>query len=441
VSVGNHEFLSPDKEGFVEHDTQYNSWTDIDGCNWIKEGYKEGKTQIVTQDHSGEFLSLSVADFMAEREPDGSLPNNNFARLKSGSIFKDMGTPIIGFTPTRWMTAEEATSHGLELITADDIYIPFNDAAPDFGAFELDGVPFDYVIPEKIELTCLTANSSQEVVMGADIEDIMYEWSAAGTDAVVENLAEGLTWTKEGNTLTISGKPQTSCTFRITVSGNQAEGVKPVSTTGIISIVRPYEVITGDWYHFLDAEDDMPADLKSIFELIQGDKSATTIDPEKEESSSGFGKGALCLGESNGGFKLTLEKGVLELKINLFFTGGRQFKITYTMADGSTQSVTTEKYKKGSYGEYDILGAAGLTSEDDRVNVRSITFQQNGANGGARIYDLYVKIPAAAETPANIHDVSAASRQGAARKYVSGGRLVIMKNGARYNAIGQTIIL
>jgi hypothetical protein len=102
----------------------------------------------VTKDHSGEFLSLSVSDFMADRQADGSVPNNNFARLKPNSIFKDERMPVIGYTPTRKMTEAQCLAAGLEYITADDIYIPYNDAAPDFGAFELDGEPFPFTIPE-----------------------------------------------------------------------------------------------------------------------------------------------------------------------------------------------------------------------------------------------------------------------------------------------------
>ena len=441
-NVGNHEFLSPDKEGYQDPTagTTYNSWTTIDGCSPIKESYKPdgGDYTNATQDHSAEFLSLSVADFIASRQPDGSLPENGFARLKPGSIFKDKGMPVIGFTPTRKMTAGQCAAAGLEYITADDIYIPYNDAAPDFGAYELDGIPFEYTIPEKIEIACATGNSSQEVVDGSAIADIVYQWNDAGSQAVVEGLAEGLTATVTGNTLTISGTPHSSGTFMVTVTGNGSEGVKPVTTLGTITIVRPFRVITGDWYPFHDAESGMPSDLQPMLALIQGDKSATTIDPEKEESASGFGKGALCLGESNGGFTLTLSEGVLELKVNLFFTGGRQYKITYTTADGTTRSVTTEKYKKGAYGSYDILEVAGLTDEDSRMKVRSISFQQNDANGGARIYDMLIKVPVGSGEATGITAV-VSSQAGKPLKVVRNGRLVIRKDGISYNIQGQEL--
>ena len=407
VKVGNHEFLSPDKEGYQDPTagTTYNSWTTIDGCNPIKEGYKEGSTQIETRDHSQEFLSLSVADFIADRCPDGSLPDNNFARLKPGSIFKDMGMPLIGYTPTRKMTEAECMAAGLDYITADDLYIPYNDNAPDLGAYELDGVPMDFTIPEKIVLSCKTANAIQEVEEGEAIEDIVYEWTSAGKNAVVEGLSAGLSYAVSGNMLTISGKPKTGCSFKVTVTGNEEEGVKAVSTTGMITTTIPFRVLTGDWYHFQDDYDALPVDLQGTLELINGDnteasKAATTIDPAKAEDgaqAAGFTIGAVNLGQSNGGIQLTLDKGVLQMVLNTFFTGGRTFEISYTLANGSSKSVRTSKYNKGAY-VLDVLELAGLTSERDRMDVRSITFAQSGANGGARIYDMYVRVPLYAES-------------------------------------------
>jgi len=434
VKVGNHEFLSPDKEGYQDPDTDFNSWTTLDGCSPIKEGYKEGKTQIVTKDYSSEFLSLSVADFLAPREADGSLPNNNFARLKPGSIMKDKGTPIVGFTPKRHLSLEEATAKGLELITADDIYINYNDEAPDFGAFELDGVPNNFVVPEKIELTCKTANSSQEVVGGEPIADIVYEWNEVGTTAKVENLAEGLTYKVEGQQLTISGTPQTGCTFTVTVSGNSAEGVKDVTTSGIITLVLPSRVLTGDWYHFQDSINLLPADLQGVLEIINGDGGNTVIDPDKEETSSGYSKGAVCLAQSNGGLKMNFDNGVLKYFLNVYFTGGRTFEIKTTMADGSTKTTTTQKYSKGSY-QMNILELAGLTSDEDRIRVRSITFAQKGANGGARIYDMYAAVYTG--TPAGIISTNADAKATETRKVIKNGQVIIVKNGQQYNTKGQ----
>lgn len=442
VAVGNHEFLSPDKEGYMDPDTKYCSWLEIDGCNPIKEGYKEGKTQIVTQDHSGEFLSLSVDDFKAAREADGSLPNNNFARLKPNSIFKDKGTPIWGFTPERKMSEAECTAVGLEYITADDLYIVYNDAAPDLGAFETDGVQMELPIPKKIEVKCKTANSTQEVMRGQPLSDIIYELNDVATAAVVENLPEGLSYVydAEAMTVTISGTPTAEGTFKLTVSGDKEAGVKDYVTTGIITLITPYTNLTDGWYKFQDAE--LPAYLKDILTLIDGDnaeasKAATTINPEQEESASGYDKGAICLGQSNGGFKLTLDEGVLKLFLHAYFTGNRKFTISSTMAGGTEKSVTTESYKKGSY-ELDVLELLGLTTDAERSNVRSITFRQNGANGGARIYEMYITIPD--NNGMGIQNVrSATELRGATMKVLEQGRLVILKNGERYTVAGQKL--
>lgn len=450
VKVGNHEFLSEDKEGYIAPDTKFCSWLEFDGCNPIKEGMKDAnKNYLVTKDHSGEFLSLKVEDFMAPREADGSLPNNNFARLKPDSKFKDAGTPMIGFTPTRKMTEAQCTAAGVEYITAEDLYIPYNDAAPDLGAYETDGVPFDdYVIPEKIEITCTSANSTQEVIRGKAIQPIVYEWNAVGTDAKVENLPAGLDYTTSANTLTISGTPTENGTFTLTVSGDASKSVKPIVTTGIITLVTPFRVLTGDWYPFQDAEDQLPDDLKNDLILIDGNntemsgdnvhtKGDTYIDPTREDTNVSFGTGALCMGQSNGGFKLLFKDGVLQMKVNLLITGTRKYDIICEMEGSTTpKKVTTDKIQKGEY-SWDILEQAGLTNEADRLKVRSITFQQNGANGGTRIYEMYVRVPLA-ET--GINNVNAnANGNTQITKVIKSGRIVILKNGKNYDLMGREL--
>lgn len=443
VAVGNHEFLSPDKEGYQLPDTDFNSWTTIDGCHPVKEGFKEGKTQIVTQDHSGEFLSLSKEDFMAEREADGSLPDNNFARLKENSIFKDMGTPIIGYTPARKMTEEECAAAGLEYITADDIYIPYNDKAPDFGAYELDGVPFDFTVPEKIEVKCVTANSSQEVIAGRSIADIVYELNDIATDASVSGLAEGLSYVFDAtaNTVTISGTPQNGCNFTLTVTGNEADGVKPYTTTGLITLVTPFKVLTGDWYHFQDKWESLPSDLQGVIELIPGGDNKTSFEPDKTETDGsvpgGCTTGGVDMGKNNGGIRWNLADGVLQLKVNLHFTGDRSYKIAWTLADGTKGSVTTEKMKKQTLLEWDLIQVANL-NEETAKQIRTIELLNASSGGGARVYDMYVRIPD--YDNAGIHDVirDTAKEQGV-KKVIENGQIIIIKDGQRYNILGQKL--
>lgn len=435
----NHEFLSADKSGSQVPDTDYNSWTTLDGCNPYKEGQKvDDGSKPVTKDYSDEFLSLTVSDFMAEREADGSLPNNNFARLKPGSVFKDLGTPIIGYTPVRKMTEAECAAAGLEYITADDLYIPYNDDAPEFGVFELDGVPADFSIPEKIELNCTTANSMQEIAEGQSIEDIVYEWNEAGTAVVVEDLAEGLTYTVLGNTLTISGTPAKGCTFKITVSGKADEGVKPVSTTGIITVVIPFRVLTGDWYHFQDEQDVLPADLKDVITVITADESRPShIDPEYTESDgsipAGCTQGAFVMGRNGGGIQWTFDEGTLQLLINLHFTGGRKFKINYTLANGTTGTVDIAKINKGTYCNWNVLEQAGLSEKG--IDIRTLSLLNNNSSGEVRIYDMYIRVPDNGNAPDGIHEIGGFSAE-KTYKVMQDGRLVIWNNGVRYNAQG-----
>lgn len=430
AEMNNHEFLSSGPE----HNTKYNSWTDIDGCEPIKD------KKIKTKDYSGEFQSLSVADFQAEREADGSLPNNGFARLKETStVFKDKGMPIIGYTPTRKMTQAEAEAAGVELITADDIYIGYNDAAPEFGAFELPGVPYEFERPQPIELTCKTANSSQEVIAGSAIEPIVYEWNDVATSGVVTNLPAGLTSSIEGNTLTISGTPTAGGTFTVTASADASSPVKPRTTTGSIKVVTPFRVLTGDWYHFQDAWDALPADLQGVMELIG---SATVYDPEYTEPKdgsipAGCTQGGIDMAKSGGGIRWHFTDGVLQLKINLHFTGGRDYTIKWTNADNTSGQNSITGMTKGTYCEWDVIGNAGLT-EDEAKNIRTIEILNTKSSGGARVYDQYIRVPLTESAISNVNE-SANLNVNVPVKVVSGGRIVVVKNGVRYDILGRKL--
>ena len=426
----NHEFLSSGPE----HNTDYNSWTTIDGCEPIKD------KKIKTKDYSGEFQSLSVADFQAEREADGSLPNNGFARLKETStVFKDKGMPIIGYTPTRKMTQAEAEAAGVELVTADDIYIGYNDAAPEFGAFELPGVPYEFERPQPIELTCKTANSSQEVIAGSAIEPIVYEWSDVATSGAVTNLPAGLTWSVEGNTMTISGTPTAGGTFTVTASADATSPVKPRSTTGSIKVVTPFKVLTGDWYHFQDAWDALPADLQGVMELIG---EATVYDPEYTEPKdgsipAGCTQGGIDMAKSGGGIRWHFTDGVLQLKINLHFTGGRDYTIKWTNADNTSGQNSITGMTKGTYCEWDVIGNAGLT-EDEAKNIRTIEILNTKSSGGARVYDQYIRVPLTESAISNVNE-NANLNVNVPVKVVSGGRIVVLKNGVRYDILGRKL--
>ena len=143
------------------------------------------------------------------------------------------------------------------------------------------------------------------------------------------------------------------------------------------------------------------------------------------------------MGESNGGFKLNLKDGVLQMKVNLLITGDRKYDIIYELEGDPTQhKTTTAKIQKGEY-SWDILEQAGLTNEADRLKVRSITFQQNNANGGTRIYEMYVRVPLNETGVNNINANENANLNATPAKVVVNGRIAIIKNGVRYDLMGR----
>jgi hypothetical protein len=214
-----------------------------------------------------------------------------------------------------------------------------------------------------------------------------------------------------------------------------------------VPLATPYKVLTDDWYLFQDDWDAFPVDLQGVLELIQGDntnqssdgihkKGDTYIDPTMEESGCSYSSGAVCLGQSNGGIKLNLDNGVLKLFLHAYFTADRKFKISYTLSDGTSNSITTKKYKKGSY-EFDVLELLALTTEEQSKKIRTITFQLEGANGGACIYEMYVSVPDAFTT--SVSAVKAANGTERTMKMMENGRIAILNNGVLYNLQGQRI--
>lgn len=469
----NHEFLSEDKEGAQLPDTDYNSWTLLDGCNPYKEGQKWNGEKLMTKDYTSEFVSLRVEDFMAPRQPDGSLPDNGFARLKDGSIMIDKGIVFADFVPERFLTSEEAAAAGIELPVAPRVTIPYNGCAPDLGAIEygvptlatlrlvtankrqqvyrgssispvtyqwgqaatgltVSGLPetmttttdndaktmtisgvaahnativvstvggentmSDTVSIEVSDLapatlTCLTDNVSQEVVYETPISDIRFEMGGGATAFEVSGLSAGLRAVTDGNILTISGVPANSCQYTVTAVG----GMQPITISGTIKLVVASRVLTGGWYHFQDSISNLPVDLKDVISMVHGSDASrlSVIDPERTENGSvpsGCTKGAVVMGRSGGGIKWTLADGVIELKVNLHFTGGRTFKVEWQKADGTAGSVTTDKYSKGTYCNWDVLEVAGLDSCEQAV---TISLTNSSSSGEVRLYDMYAKV-------------------------------------------------
>lgn len=412
----NHEFLSENKEGAKLPNTDYNSWTTLDGCDPYKEGNKVNGVRVDTKDYSSEFISLSVDDFLAPRQADGSLPVNDFARLKPGSVMIDKGEPIVNFVPARMLSAAEAAAAGLTLDEADILTIAYNDAAPDFGAYETDGVPATEGIEllEKATIECASGNASQEIIESHAIDTIRFRMGGSGKAFMVEGLPDEVTATVDGNELVLVGQPMATFTYSVKVTG----GPREVALLGTITVLPPSHIITGDWYHFQDALADMPATLRNIFALIDGSDTnhPSSIDPEKNESAVGCTTGAVIMGRSMGGFQITFPEGVLDFRLNLHFTGGRAFRIEWEQADGRRGTVVTEKYSKGTYCSYDVLGQLGVGTSGPASTVGqplTIRVLNTNTGGEVRLYDLFARVPGEEETvypPSSIAAVQSSGR-------------------------------
>lgn len=225
----NHEFLSADKTGSKIPNTSFNSWTTLDGCDPYKEGNKVGSTKVYTKDYTNQFKSLSTDLAKAERNSDGSLPENDFCHLKDGSVFIDKGEIIQDFIPTRFMI--EAEANGLELIALPSLTIPYNDISADMGANEAGN-------PTMATLKLLSGNTSQTVFRGSTITPIVYKWGQAATNVAVSGLVDGLSAVKnnEEKTVTISGIASQDATIVLVAEG----GVNEVAATITIAVSDLY---------------------------------------------------------------------------------------------------------------------------------------------------------------------------------------------------------
>ena len=233
VAGGNHEFLSVDKAGSQVPNTSFNSWTTIDGCDPYKEGNKINGVAINTKDHSGEFKSLSSALFLADRQQDGSLPDNDFAKLKAGSIFIDKGQIVENFALVPHIPL---ANQPIGYAQQSNLSIPFNDASADMGAYETGNAT-------QPTLTLTQGSAIQTVFLGSAMNSITYKWGGAATDVTVQNLPVGVILTKDPTTksITLTGNPTATITFTVTTVG----GINPVTLTGTItiSLVAPASLI------------------------------------------------------------------------------------------------------------------------------------------------------------------------------------------------------
>lgn len=214
----NHEFLSVDKEGAQVPNTAFNSWTTFDGCDPYKDGNKVNGVAVKAQDHSAQFKSLSSTLFLANRQADGSLPENDFCKLISGSKFINSGENIENFTPA---------AHSPGGLTLPNVSILYNDGKADMGAYETG-------LATTATLSLISGKADQTIFTGNAITPTVYKWGGAATDVTVSNLPTGLELIKDAiaKTVTISGIPTTENTYSVVNIG----GSNTITLTGLIKI-------------------------------------------------------------------------------------------------------------------------------------------------------------------------------------------------------------
>jgi hypothetical protein len=457
----NHEFNSSSSPN-----SDYNSWTTLDGCNPIKDAASKS---ALTKDYTGEFLSLSSQDFLADRQADGSLPDNNFGKLKEGSVFIDKGQIIENFAPAAFLPASQQP---LDYQILPNVTIPYSGVTADFGAFEVGDptqatltllagnpnqtvyagtaiTPIVYkwgaaatdVIVENLPagisvskdenaknatisgnpeatgtytiktvggeneiilsgtitvstvapgtLTCTSNNLSQTVNIGSAIQNIVIEWGGGATDVIVSNLPAGLQESKSGNTLTISGTPAADGTFTVKTVGGMSE----LTLSGTITRVIPTKVLTGDWYPITVPYEERHSDLQGDVVVLSSDEN-TKWSPEytEKEGVTPFGHaGAIEVGRSGGYVQFTLPS-LVELKVNMYTTGGRTVQILYgtPRTDASTwTSYSTGSFSKGTFSAWDVMSRAGIAETRNPIAIRFI----NTVSGGEiRLYDLFIRV-------------------------------------------------
>jgi hypothetical protein len=220
----NHEFLSADKDGSKVPDTDYNSWTTIDGCDAYKEGNKVNGKTVNTKDHSAQFRSLSSSLFLAPRLPNGSLPDNDLARLVSGSYFIDKGQIIQNFELTPHIPVAQQPA-GYEQLP--NLSIGYNDVSADMGAFETGLATY-------ATLSLIKGTLNQTVHRGSAMAPVVISWGDAATGVVITGLPAGVVFEKDSvnRQVTISGNPTETSNFKAASVG----GVQEVFLSGTITV-------------------------------------------------------------------------------------------------------------------------------------------------------------------------------------------------------------
>ena len=107
-----------------------------------------------------------------------------------------------------------------------------------------------------------------------------------------------------------------------------------------------------------------------------------------------------------------------------------------TLANGQSGSYSTGKLKKTTLLEWDMIEVAGI-SEDVAKQIRTIELLNASSGGGARVYDMYVRVPDVSATA--VTTVKTTNSKTCTVKTMENGRIVIIKDGQRYNLHGQKL--
>ena len=83
-----------------------------------------------------------------------------------------------------------------------------------------------------------------------------------------------------------------------------------------------------------------------------------------------------------------------------------------------------------------MIQQAGI-SEEIAKQIRTIELLNTASGGGARVYDMYVRVPGTGST--GVQTVQAVGQQNGTRKVLEQGRLIIIKNGERFTVLGQKL--
>lgn len=394
----NHEFLSANKEGAVVPDTEYNSWTTVDGCDPYKDGNKVGNVKVSVADHFSQFISLSEELAKAPRNPDGSLPENDFARLVKGSVFVDKGQPVDDFFPVRFMTQAEAAQYGLELTTAPRFTIEYNGSAPDMGAFESG-------VPTAGRLYLMSGETEQMIYAGDEIEPIVIRWGGAAEDVTVTG-AEALTVTKdtESKTVTISGRLSADASIAVTTVGGETSASLSITLTKSDIAPATLTCSTGNASQtvFYDTE------IEPITYTFGGGATGCEV--------SGLPAGLSCtiVGNSltitgipteEGSYTVTATGGMSPLSI----TGQIRLEIAYKILTGDWYNIQDElaTLPADLQGVMSIESGDSYTSKWDPAYVETSGSAPAGCTAGAASVErggaLVWTLPSLLELKANIH--------------------------------------